>query len=81
MEYVKTIGEIPKMYLTDTGILHHLIGVSDLENLSGNPMIGSSWESFVINQLLAVKKDQINLYFYRTHNGAEIDVVFTRDYR
>ena len=41
-------------------------------------MIGSSWESFVKNQRLAVKKDQIDLYFYRTHQGAEIDVVFTR---
>ncbi|MCX6236192.1 MAG: ATP-binding protein [Bacteroidia bacterium] len=74
----KRLVKTPKIYLTDTGILHHLIGVTDLENLSGNPAIGSSWESFVINQLLAIKKDQINLFFYRTHHGAEVDLVFTK---
>ena len=74
----KRLVKSPKVYLTDTGILHYLTGVSDLINLSGNPIVGSSWESFVINQLLALKNSQINLYFYRTHHGAEVDVVFTK---
>ena len=47
-------------------------------SLAGNPIIGSSWESFVINQFLALKKKNLDLYFYRTHHGAEIDVVFTK---
>jgi uncharacterized protein len=74
----KRLVKTPKVYLTDTGILHHLSGVTDFNNLSGNPLVGSSWESFVVNQLLALKKNQIDLYFYRTHHGAEVDLVFTK---
>ena len=74
----KRLVKSPKVYLTDTGILHHLTGVSDMINLSGNPIVGSSWESFVYNQLLAFKKNQIDIYFYRTHHGAEVDLVFTK---
>jgi len=55
-----------------------LIGITDFINLAGNPIIGSSWESFVINQILALKKKKIDLYFYRTHHGAEVDLVFTK---
>lgn len=74
----KRLVKSPKIYLTDTGILHHLIGITDFNSLTGNPIIGSSWESFVINQLLSSKKDRIDLYFYRTHHGAEVDLVFTK---
>jgi len=74
----KRLVKTPKIYLTDTGILHHLIGVNNFIDLSGNPIVGSSWESFVLNQVLAVKKNQMDLYFYRTHHGAEVDLVFTK---
>ncbi len=74
----KRIVKTPKVFLTDTGILHHLLGVNDFLSLSGNPIIGSSWESFVFNQLLAVKPDALDLFFYRTHQGAEVDLVFAR---
>lgn len=74
----KRLVKTPKVYLTDTGILHHLVGVTDFNSLSGNPIVGSSWESFVLNQLFALKKDQIDFYFYRTHHGAEVDLVFAR---
>jgi len=74
----KRLVKTPKVYLTDTGILHHLLGVTDFNSLAGNPIIGSSWESFVINQLLALKKSKTDLYFYRTHHGTEVDVVFAK---
>lgn len=74
----KRLVKTPKIYLTDTGILHHLSGVTDLINLSGNPLVGNSWESFVVNQLLALKKNPVDLYFYRTHQGTEVDLVFTK---
>ena len=74
----KRLVKTPKIYLTDTGILHQLIGLTDFINLSGNPIIGSSWESFVINQIIALKKKRIDIYFYRTHHGAEVDLVFTK---
>ncbi len=74
----KRLVKTPKVYLTDTGILHHLTGINDFDSLSGNPIIGSSWESFVINQITAIKMSQLNLFFYRTHHGSEVDLVFTK---
>ncbi len=74
----KRLVKTPKVYLTDTGILHHLVGVSNFTHLSGHPILGSSWESFVFNQLLALKPSSMDLYFYRTHQGTEVDLVFTR---
>jgi len=74
----KRIVKTPKIYLTDTGILHHLLGVSNLVELSGNPVVGGSWEAFVINQVNALKSSRIETMFYRTHQGAEVDLVFTK---
>jgi len=74
----KRLVKTPKIYLTDCGILHHLIGITNFESLTGNPIIGRSWESFVFNQISTLKRYNIDLYFYRTHNGAEADLVFTR---
>ena len=74
----KRLVKTPKVYLTDTGILHHLIGITDFISLSGNPIIGSSWETFVFNQVSALKSQNIDIFFYRTHQGAEVDLVFTR---
>lgn len=74
----KRLVKTPKIYLTDTGILHHLLGVTNFTSLSGNPILGSSWESFVFNQVSALKPNSIDLYFYRTHQGTEVDLVFTR---
>lgn len=74
----KRLVKTPKIYLTDTGILHHLIGITDFISLSGNPLIGNSWESFVFNQVLALKSQYIDIFFYRTHQGAEVDLVFSK---
>ncbi len=73
----KRLVKSPKIYLTDTGILHHLLNIPDFNSLSGNPIIGSSWEAFVLNQILAVKPNGLDVYFYRTHQGTEADLVFT----
>ncbi|MFB6318432.1 ATP-binding protein [Saccharicrinis sp. FJH54] len=74
----KRLVKTPKVYLTDTGILHHLLGIKDFFSLSGNPVIGNSWEAFVFNQVYAVRPDGTGIYFYRTHQGTEVDLVFTR---
>lgn len=74
----KRLVKSPKVYITDTGILHHLLGIADFNSLTGNPIVGSSWESFVLNQILALKPNGVELYFYRTHHGAEVDIVFTK---
>ena len=76
----KRLVKTSKVYITDTGVLHHLVGVKDFNDLSGNPILGSSWEAFVINQILALKNNHLDLYFYRTHQGTEMDLVFTRGF-
>ena len=44
----------PKIYIRDTGILHYLQNISDKEDLYGNPLIGNSWEGFVIEQIIEI---------------------------
>ncbi|MBN4659178.1 DUF4143 domain-containing protein, partial [Escherichia coli] len=65
----------PKVYIRDSGLLHALLGIPDLDTLFGHPVIGSSWEGFVIENLLAVAPEHVNATFYRTAAGAEIDLV------
>jgi predicted AAA+ superfamily ATPase len=77
----KRITKTPKVYLTDSGIFHHLIGITDFIELTGNPIIGNSWEAFVINQIDALKKDRTDIYFYRTHQGSEVDLVFSKGFK
>ena len=74
----KRIVKSPKVYISDTGILHFLVGVGNFNELAGNLVAGSSWESFVLNQVLANKKKGEELFFYRTHHGAEADLVITK---
>jgi uncharacterized protein len=63
----------PKVYVRDTGLLHRLLGIGDGYQLSGHPKFGASWEGFVIEQLLA-RGDIRDPSFWRTHNGAELDL-------
>lgn len=74
----KRLVKSPKVYLTDTGIFHYLTGIGNFDQLSGNPLIGNSWEAFVVNQITSLKADNLEIFFYRTHNGAEADLVFVK---
>jgi len=74
----KRIVKSPRIYLTDTGILHHLLNISDFENLQANPIIGKSWESYVINQISSLLPRNIELNYYRTKDGSELDLVFVK---
>jgi predicted AAA+ superfamily ATPase len=66
------------MLLRDTGILHRLLRIEDFDQLSGTPMIGHSWEAYVIEQIKCLANSSFDLYFYRTHAGAEVDLVLTK---
>ena len=72
----KRLVKSPKIYLNDTGVLHRLLRIGDYNQLLGHTSVGASWEAYVINQLFSIKNNDIDLYFYRTHNGAEVDLVF-----
>ncbi|MFN2287346.1 MAG: ATP-binding protein [Chromatocurvus sp.] len=71
----KRLVKSPKVYVRDTGILHALLGIENYEELAGHPVVGPSWEGFVIENLLAVAPERTLASFYRTAAGAEIDLV------
>ena len=73
----KRVVKTPKVYLRDTGILHALLNIKSYEELMGHPVFGASWETFVIEQLLARYEGVAG--FYRTPAGAEIDLVIEID--
>jgi uncharacterized protein len=69
----------PKIYLRDSGLLHALLGLTSQREIEGHPKLGASFEGFVIDQLLQrlrVRADEA--YFWRTHTGAELDLLVVR---
>lgn len=74
----KRIVKSPKIYIRDTGILHTLFNITDKEGLDGFIGKGSSWESFVIQQIIALLKPGILPCFYRTQDGTELDLVLVK---
>ena len=74
----KRIVKTPKIFIADTGLLHRLLQITDYEQLLGNPIVGNSWENYIINQIKIQKTDDIELFFYRTHAGAELDLLLVK---
>ena len=74
----KRLVKSTKIYLRDTGILHRLLRIEDYNQLFGHPILGGSWEAYVIEQIHSLIGDEIELYFYRTHAGAEVDLVLVK---
>jgi len=72
----KRLIRSPKVYVRDSGLVHALLGLSNQDALLGHPVAGSSWEGFVIEQLINAAP-QAQASFYRTSNGAEVDLVLT----
>lgn len=65
----------PKIYLRDSGLLHSLLDIPNHHTLLGHPKIGASWEGYVIEQVLQTIRPT-QAYFWATHSGAEVDLVF-----
>lgn len=74
----KRLVKTPKIYIRDTGILHRLLRINDYDQLLGHAGLGGSWEAYVIEQISGLKHPDLDLFFYRTHNGAEVDIVFAK---
>jgi predicted AAA+ superfamily ATPase len=77
----KRLVKAPKLYLRDTGLLHHLLHIRTHEELEAHPVRGASWETFVIEDVLrreAVAHPDSGAYFWRTAAGAEADLVLER---
>jgi len=70
----------PKIYLRDSGLLHHLLGIGSERALADHPKVGASWEGFVVEQILALEPHD-EAAFWATHQGAEIDLILRRGER
>ena len=74
----KRLVKAPKVYVRDSGLVHALLGLENLHDVAGHPVCGLSYEGFCIDNLLAATKASVTPYTYRTHAGAEIDLVLER---
>jgi predicted AAA+ superfamily ATPase len=74
----KRLVKSPKLYVRTWGVLHHLLQISTYNQLQINPALGASWEGYVIEQIHAAKPNDTDLYYYRTHHGAEVDLVLVK---
>lgn len=74
----KRLVKAPKIYIRDTGILHYLLNIGEFENLMANPAVGHSWEGFVIQEIAGNLPKNVEMNYYRTHNGSEVDLVLSK---
>ncbi|MDE2826392.1 MAG: ATP-binding protein [Bacteroidota bacterium] len=71
----KRLVRSPKIYVRDSGLVHALLGIKQFHDLVGHPVVGASWEGFVIENLLSDAYPRTRASFYRTSAGAELDLV------
>lgn len=70
----------PKVYVRDSGLLHHLFGIGSERGLLAHPKCGASGEGYAIEEALnAVQPD--DAYFWATHQGAELDLLLFKNGR
>jgi len=71
----KRLVKAPKIYFRDCGLLHQFLNISDFESLLGHPIIGASWEGFVIENIINNLSNKWKYSYYRTNAQSEIDLV------
>ena len=71
----KRLVRSPKVYVRDSGLVHALLGIENHDTLAGHPVVGASWEGFVIENILAAAPPRTLASFYRSAAGAEMDLV------
>lgn len=71
----KRLVKSPKVYVRDSGLVHALLGIADMESLLAHPVAGASWEGMAIESVLAAAPSGTEAFFYRTAAGAEIDLL------
>lgn len=73
----KRIIKSPKIYIRDSGLLHYLLRIKDYNMLLGHPMLGHSWEGYIIEQITGTLPENFSYYYYRTQDGTECDLLIT----
>lgn len=71
----KRLVRSPKVFVRDSGVVHALLGLTTFDDLISHPVVGGSWEGWVIENLLAVAPQGTQGFFYRTAAGAELDLL------
>lgn len=74
----KRLIKTPKIYIRDTGILHALLAIGRFDQLQGHPTLGASWETYILQEIAALLPSRHELYFYRTQDGTEADVLIVK---
>jgi hypothetical protein len=74
----KRLVKTPKIYLRDAGLLHALLRIGNISQLQSHPALGASWEAYIVQEIAARLPARADLFFYRTHDGTEADLVITR---
>lgn len=74
----KRLVRSPKLYFRDSGLLHSLLQISSWERLHGTIFLGPSWEGYVIEQIISAAGSRWQFDYYRTHAGAEADLVLSQ---
>jgi hypothetical protein len=77
----KRLTKAPKVYLRDTGLLHHLLNLGSLGAVEEHPVYGRSFETFVLEEIIRRKRlrhPHTQVFFWRTARGAEVDLVLDR---
>jgi uncharacterized protein len=77
----KRLVKAPKVYIRDSGIAHALLHLTTLDDVLGHPVVGASWEGFVVENILSTMPEGTTAWFYRTSAGAEIDLVIEQGSR
>ena len=72
----KRLVKSPKLYIRDSGIVNNLLELKNFQHLLGHPSFGSIWEGYALENILSSNR-QFKASFYRTSNGAEIDLLLS----
>ena len=75
----KRLVKAPKIYIRDSGLTHALLNLTSLDEVLGHPVVGASWEGFVVENLVTGLPIGLRAWFYRTSAGAEIDLVIEKN--
>ena len=73
----KRLVKSPKVYVRDSCVAHALLGLGAKEEILGHPVVGQSWEGFVVENLLSAAPERSEASFYGASGGTEIDLVLT----
>lgn len=78
----KRLVKSHKIYWRDSGLLHSLLNITNFNDLISQPWVGTSWEGFVIEQIidsLDSNGRQYEVFFFRTSDGYELDLLIVID--